>query len=92
MTDRQVLRTRDNLEMMRRPHLWPQGLILPLKHDELHDSGSRRIGILVFNGSRYSWLENASLCDPDSWGSKPPVPTEGDELLVRLVDEGWMVD
>ena len=35
MTDQEVIRTRDSVEMIQRPHLWPLGKILPLKRSEI---------------------------------------------------------
>lgn len=97
LTDKQVLASGNDLEMMRRPHLWPN-LILPLViRDRLTKPGtvSEGVGILwsplgAEEGEKFSFLKGHNMFMPIPKGTKWEVG--GDEMLVRLVKEGWVVD
>ena len=100
ITDEQVVGTKNHLEMMRRSHLWPKTSVLPLhKADYLTSHDLSKGGLLIDlcppgqkwgGGDRYVFWQGANLLIgiPASAESR-----EGnDDLLVQLVNEGWLVD
>lgn len=92
MTDEQVLASRDDLEMMRRPHLWPAGnYLLPLKHrSELQSNGLRRTAILFHFGNDFGLLEDGNIL------LLSPADVErinwADEHILPEINQDWMVD
>jgi hypothetical protein len=90
MTNEEVLRTHNDLEMMRRPVLWPLA-ILPLKNPSAFRT-SGGLGVLWTTGeNEYVFREDVNLLKLPSL-SADGGRTGGDELLVQLVEEGWLVD
>jgi hypothetical protein len=89
ISDEEVKRTYNDLEMMRRPHLWPISGILFLKRRK---EGGLDMATLVAmprllgeNLYGYAFVtERAPAAEQRLNG--------GDELLRRLVNEGWIVD
>jgi hypothetical protein len=81
--DDEVFRKRNDLEMMRRPHLWPSPL-LHLKNYALTEAG----GFPLF--AVLSWNKEKGfhfLLEEEKEGR------HGDEsLLAELIKEGWLVD
>jgi hypothetical protein len=91
MTDQQVKETRDDLEMMRRPHLWP-GLKLFLKRGR---GPLQELAMLGCDEDSDDPIGVVWVFVPESEPFKPDFSrkeTGGDEMLVRLCQEGWMVD
>lgn len=90
LTDEQVLQRRDTLEMMRRPHLWPQYPLLPLRVQGV----PRRIGLLFHAGMLSSgdldlrFLDGANmlLVTVEQFASAPQAD------IRQLVNDGWVVD
>jgi hypothetical protein len=82
MTDDEVLETRNDLEMMRRPHLWPSPGRLPVKRE----AGSRGrlydCGLLLEGGGP------TVHPGPDGTVTEPL----GYETLEKLLADGWVVD
>jgi hypothetical protein len=82
--DEEVLRTLDDLEMMRRPHLWPTPDTLCLKNPRLvQESGWPSFAVLYFDSEGYYFLPELD---------KKKAREGGDELLRELIEEGWLVD
>jgi hypothetical protein len=85
-SDEEVRRTLDNLEMMRRRHLWPTEGALCLKNPDLiQEGGWPAFAVLFFEGERQGYYFLPGL-------DKEKARTGGDELLRELVGEGWLVD
>jgi hypothetical protein len=86
-SDEEVLRTKDDLEIMRRRHLWPGGLnSICLKNPSLaeRENGIPAFAVLFFFESKeYYFLPELD---------KKKVRTGGDELLRTLIKEGWLID
>jgi hypothetical protein len=84
MDDREVLRNRIDLEMMRRVHLWP-GETLCLKNYALAEDGWPLFALMVFDpesGLYYFWIRE-----------REKERRVGDDTLLRaLIAEGWVVD
>lgn len=98
MTDEEVIEQRHSLEMMRRPHLW-SSTVLPLKKRAGDTSLEWSEAILVcthwtmypMDRSRlYQVLRNHNMFLPIQEGEQ--WEQGGDDLLVKLVGEGWEVD
>jgi hypothetical protein len=96
LTDKEVLAKGSDLEMMRRPHLWPH-LILPLViRDRLTRPGiGEGIGILwspigAGEGEKFLFLRGHNMLMPIPKDAK--WEEGGDELLIRLIKEGWVID
>jgi hypothetical protein len=86
LTDQEVFVSRNDLEMMKRPHLWPNHCCLYLKK-----FGGKEFGFLLEKNGTYAFVpENPPIEDsiPDFAHKR----TGGDELLVQLIKEGWLVD
>jgi len=86
MDDRMVLELKVDREMMRRPHLWPHGSVLPVKRWEngkvetgllWHVDGEVRPAVMLRNLFE-SPRKKAEIREYESW----------DELL----GDGWVVD
>jgi hypothetical protein len=91
MTDDEVIKSHDDLEMMRRPHLWSLGYLPLKKRAWKFAMGQRReLGLLMSNGKQYQFYPGATMFEPPTPESMPIIG--GDELLVKLVDNGWIVD
>jgi hypothetical protein len=90
-TDEEVIKKRDDLEMMRRPHLWPHDRLLPLKHRSEKRDGWPREAVLFAGSKGYILLMDANILALDnvelSQGREG-----GDEMLQELVKDGWIVD
>lgn len=96
LTDKEVLSSKDSLEMMRRPNLWPN-LMLPLvQREQLYKGGDMEgVGVLWSpiiegEGEKFGFLKGHNMFMPIPKDAKWEIG--GDELLVRLVKEGWEVD
>jgi hypothetical protein len=93
MTDKEVTDSRNSLEMMRRPHLWTH-LILPLvKRGSFYDTPLNADEAILWcdiGSTNYAFLANHNMFMPVPEDAK--WEKGGDELLVRLVKEGWEVD
>lgn len=91
MTDNEVTSTRNSLEMMRRPHLWPN-LFLPLvkRKNLYHSPLGANEAILIAGEHDYAVLRHQNMLTPIPRYVK--WETGGDDLLQRLIDEGWEVD
>jgi len=85
--DDEVLRKRNDLEMMRRVHLWPSGGVLCLKNRKLGEEGGWPLfAIMVFdpeNGLYHFRLRE---------GNTKERRVGDDALLQELIAEGWVVD
>jgi len=83
--DDEVIRKRNDLEMMRRPHLWPNRTLYLKNYAQATRGGFPLFGIL-------SWEEENGfhfLLEDE----KKEAGRYGDEtLLAELVKEGWLVD
>jgi hypothetical protein len=83
--DDEVFRKRDDLEMMRRPHLWPSKILF-LKNYSL----AAKQGLHWPLSGTLSWNKEGGfhfLLEEEKEGR------HGDEtLLAELVKEGWLVD
>lgn len=91
MTDDEVIRTHDDLEMMRRPHLWSLGFLPLKKRAWTFAMGQRReLGLLSCDGKRYSFYPGATMFELPTSESVPL--SGGDELLIKLVANDWIVD
>lgn len=84
-TDEEVKRQRDDAQMMRRDHLWPQ-MCLPLKR---HKDGDLETAVLLSppaEGEKWSILEGGNLFD---LRRGRPVEYDSPEAIVAA---GWLVD
>jgi hypothetical protein len=89
MTDEEVLRERNDLEMMRRVHLWPGGdpekfSTLALKNPSLAEGrrGWPKFATLIWDGEAYTFIP----------GNDERSRSGGAELPAALAEEGWLVD
>lgn len=88
MTDEEVIKERCDLEMMRRPHLWPNDYLFlkkpagKLKHYQF---------ALLANDEKDRWAI-IPLRDDGNGRDLASERSGADELLVQLVKEGWLVD
>jgi hypothetical protein len=90
MTDEEVLSSYNDLEMMRRPHLWP-GKVLHLKKRDSRGRSPQAFarlsyenGIWILTSVKFGSLKESSAL----FGTE-----SGDgEFLKKLVEEGWIVD
>jgi hypothetical protein len=92
MTDKEVIKSKDDLEMMKRPHLWPL-TFLPLINKEKKDSeGSPHglEGLLFYESGEYLFLRGQNMYLPIPEGAN--FESGGTEMLQQLVKEGWRVD
>lgn len=91
MTDKEVIQTHNDIEMMRRPHLWPLGPMLALKHrQERGEYGLRRLAVLFYCDHEYGLLEDVAyleLKEADyeriNWA---------DANILPEINQDWMVD
>jgi hypothetical protein len=79
-----------DIEMMRRPHLWPEGDVLSLKQKD-QGSGFSDLGTLIKYLDDYGFAKGVSATQIDQV-PKDKIERGGDELLVRLIAENWMVN
>jgi hypothetical protein len=89
ISDEEVKRTYNDLEMMRRPCLWPVRGILFLKRRKERGLDTATLvtmpGLLGENAQKgYAFVAEGAPAEQWLKG--------GDELLRRLVSEGWIVD
>jgi hypothetical protein len=82
MTDQDVLATHNDLEMMRRPHLWPK-LTLFLK-----EPSTKQLALLFKTSDGYQFVPETTPFQPDLSNSR----FGGEELLQSLIQAGWLVD
>lgn len=101
LTDQEVLSTVNDLEMMRRPHLWPNASegcgFLPLKRRNASTPTFEppSFGVLArgSSGAYLFWLGNlVNLKDHLKELAFNDALSGGDLLLITLVDSGWVVD
>ena len=87
-SDKEVLESPvDDLEMMKRPHLWPSWPALPVKrwHSDTHTMDNAVL--LDADGGKVQFYRNANLfSSPGTWG----VPVE--RTPEEIAAEGWRVD
>lgn len=95
MTDKEVIQTHNDIEMMRRPHLWPLGHVLALKHRrDPGEYGLRRLAVLFYHDGEFGLLEDALVyelvynlkeedTDRINWA---------DEHILPEINQDWMVD
>jgi hypothetical protein len=92
ITDREVLNTCNHLEMLRRPHLWPQSA-LPLKKPELlakNYSDENGIGVLILECGAYKvYLKNLFMFALESSVNDPDYVYDSPEAVLA---DGWIVD
>ena len=92
LTDEEVVKTRNDLEMMRRPHLWPGGRVLHLK---LWDAGARTYRAFALlsrlRSGEFVFTPKAKL-DAFSEPNFAKSEVGGDVLLKKLAGVGWIVD
>lgn len=82
-TDEEVTKSRDHLEMMKRPHLWPHGqMVLPV----INRARDRTLGIMTADHGT-TVFENMSLFGP--MGEVKAVAYNSYEDIVA---DGWEVD
>jgi len=83
--DDNVIRKRNDLEMMRRPHLWPCRP-LHLKNYALAETGGfPHFGVLSWDKEKgFHFLLEEEKKEEGRYGDEA--------LLLELVKEGWLVD
>ena len=93
LTDEEVVKTRNDLEMMRRPHLWPGGA--NVLHLKLWDAATRTYRAFALlshtKGGQYVFTPKAKL-DAFSEPNFAKSEVGGDVLLKKLAGNGWIVD
>ena len=87
-SDEEVERTRDDLEMMRRRYLWP-GDVLCLKRRSRLEKSWPEFAVLLYYQKHYRFIPRRGYGDDFE---EEKARTGGDELLLELVEEGWLVD
>ncbi len=90
ISDKKVIHHEIDIEMMRRPNLWPQGDVLSLKRMD-QGSGFSDLGTLIKYLDDYGFARGVSATQIDQI-PKDKIERGGDELLVRLVADNWMVN
>jgi hypothetical protein len=87
-SDEEVFRTKDDLEMMRRPHLWPASAVLCLKNPRLISiNGWPRFAVLFLRKGEYYFLPRC-----EAGFEEEKIRRGGEEILPGLIGEGWIVD
>lgn len=87
-SDQQVLQDRDDIEYIKRPHLWTYGWFVPVKQRMM--AGDRRVGVLTQEQQGgYKVLENMTMYGT-SFGE--PVIERKYETPEAVTAAGWMVD
>jgi hypothetical protein len=98
VSDAEVLAQHNDLEMLRRSHLWPHGSLCPMKR-RIGDTSSVDLIIVVDRGlgdptilrnpaaHRYFVFEG-----PMGLAGRQLLASGNDFLLRTLVDSGWLVD
>lgn len=82
MTDEEVLGQRNDLEMIKRPHLWPHQMRLPLKR-----RADGKLGFLSANHEdKYRVFIGFFFFHTETC---PSIPYESPE---EILDDDWMVD
>jgi hypothetical protein len=91
MTDKEVIETRNDLEMMKRPHLWPN-MFLPLINRSMKTDSPFGVEGLLFanNEGSYIFIAGQNMFLPIPKDTKREQGSI--EMLARLVNEGWKVD
>jgi hypothetical protein len=90
ISDKKVTHHEIDLEMMRRPHLWPQGKILSLKQKH-QGSGFTGFGTLIRYLHDYGFAQGDNATQIDQV-PEDKIERGGDELLVRLIADNWVVN
>lgn len=91
-TDDAVLTTRDDVEMIKRTHLWPQfPKTLALKHRRLKDGrGIPKLGFLIrMDGEPDFRVRLGTIFDRSYYDL---LPYEQHDSAEAIVAAGWMVD
>jgi hypothetical protein len=99
VTDDDVLAGHNELEMMRRPHLWPFGAFLLLKHMVAESHGVPWTAILYHydpnpkQKRQYIFLPGANMYNipAEVWEDTTPYRKGGEAMLLEIVREGWTV-
>jgi hypothetical protein len=91
LSDDEVLRTKNDLEMMRRPHLWPSS-VLHLKLRDLRAHTYRAFALLSHT-KEGQWVFTPKMkMDAFSEPNFAKSEVGGDVLLKKLAETGWIVD
>jgi hypothetical protein len=103
LTDEEVVASQDDLEMMRRPHLWSYGdhhilAVLPLIHhtERAPEDHMHRVALLIYSGKRAAFMFlpdiNMFKLTGEQINNVPEAHTGGQLLLDAVFAEGWRVD
>ena len=87
-SDKEVLRSMDHVEMLKRPHLWPKNPVLPLKRQR--GDGDLDYGLLFDATPETRWTVFLGLLYLVDDLTKCPaeVYTSAEEIVAA----GWVVD
>jgi hypothetical protein len=100
LTDEEVMAERQDVEIMRRRHLWPYGSFLPLKHRvAVNAYGIPRTAVLCYSNSdprqkrTYIFLPEVNMYTIPAaiWTDPTRYRTGGEALLFEIILEGWIV-
>jgi hypothetical protein len=93
LSDEEVIKTRNDLEMMRRPHLWPGGArVLHLKLLDVASHTYRAFALLSHTrGGDFVFTPKMKM-DAFSEPNFSKSEVGGDALLKKLDAVGWIVD
>jgi hypothetical protein len=91
LSDEEVVKTRNDLEMMRRPHLWSGG-VLHLKLQDLAAHTYRSFAILSHTREGQFVFTPKMKLDAFSEPNFSKSEVGGDVLLKKLLSVGWIVD
>jgi hypothetical protein len=78
-----------DLEFMQRPNLWPH-LVLPLKQKQGWSKPPKAAILMQAENKQWAFFLGVNI-----WHMPNPLPDPeigGEELLKRIVEEGWLVD
>lgn len=90
LSDDEVVKNHNDLEMMRRPHLWPSS-VLHLKLRDVRAHTYRAFAILSYKDGEWTFtpkMKFDSFSEPNFSKSE----SGDDKLLKRLATVGWIVD
>jgi hypothetical protein len=91
LSDDEVLRTKNDLEMMRRPRLWPSP-VLHLKLQDLRGHTYRAFALLSHTKEGQFVFTPKMKLDAFSEPNFAKSEVGGDVLLKKLAEVGWIVD
>lgn len=87
-SDQQVIQDRDDIEYIKRPHLWAHGWFVPVKQRMV--AGDIKVGVLMNDrAGGYKVLENMTM-----FGTSFGEPVIEHEYLTpeAVATAGWIVD